>query len=90
MTHVSSRKEPWKKVVRAEIAQAVGAIRGSLSKRWRLELECSHVVDRKVLYKPLSNLPEWAPKHKSIFQNRPDSDAEPPPDRVRCPHCKVE
>lgn len=53
---------------------------------YELTLECGHIVERNVKYKPRSDgravrSGGWQPRHSE--------DALPPPKRARCDHCRA-
>lgn len=79
-------KKPWRKVISS--SRPIGG-RGSVlgpdtTRRthwYELTLECGHVEERTVKYKPIG-------RSRGGTQHRSGQDALPPPKKVRCGYCK--
>ena len=81
--------DPWRKVVKAgHVREGRGGLLGPDTERrtrWReLTLECGHVVERTVRYKPAER------PQVGGTQCRPLDAVLPAPKKVRCEYCALE
>ena len=72
----------WQNVLKAERRAGRGGLLGGDTTRrarwWSLTLDCGHVTERTVRYRPSSNPQRGGTQHRDI------DDALPAPRRVRC------
>lgn len=87
---MSDAPAPLRAVVSAQIRAGRGSLLGPDTHRrkrfWRMRLECGHVDDRDVKYRPLD---EGERPIRGGQRNRPMTDALPAPKMIRCWACQA-